>query len=100
MPYICKNCPNKGSFQVVEYGTCDYSERQTINEEGETMDSDGMEYDNHEQTNTENHTCAECGSNDVRWVDQDEWEDWKGPIPPEKQDDENWQDYLKRKKRT
>lgn len=104
MPYICRDCPNKTKFEEDVYGSCQWSERREVDEDGEDDDSGDTEYDNYETDGRENISCAECDSTSVEDVEDTEWEEWEGPVPEgtlpkEKQKTENWKDYLKRTKK-
>jgi len=96
MPYICKDCKNKKLFRREAYGRCDYTETQEINEDGDVHDTVDMDYDDFEEDGVENFTCAECGSENIAMMTDNEWEEWNGPAPKEKVEDETWQEFVNR----
>lgn len=76
---ICKKCPNKEEFHVIEYGNCDYESTRTVDENGDTIDDCDTDYNNHD-CGDETVTCNICGSL-TEDVEESEWELWKGPVP-------------------
>ena len=98
MPLICNDCENKTEFKEERWGQCSYSETVYLDENDEESDSENMEYDNYEDTDGDGKVCCKCDSSDIEEVDDEEWENWKGPVPSEKQPEESWKDYFKRKK--
>jgi hypothetical protein len=92
MPLICKDCKNKERFGRSVYGRCDYSEYKSLDQYGNMEDSHDIEYDNHEETDTDRATCRVCGSSNVMNVSDDVWEAWNGPV-------KSWQTRFPKKRK-
>jgi len=79
MPYICKDCENKNNFTRIADGTCNYTDYQNINEEGDVNDSE-TEHEDYDVSEYRDYECKNCGSNNVEDVSQEEWDAWTGPV--------------------
>ena len=79
MPYICKDCSNKEIFNRTVYGTCNFTESQSLNQNNEIQDNE-TDYDEYNEDSDNGLECSECGGSDIEEVDDEEWEKWEGPI--------------------
>ena len=77
--WICLECSNKTRFSGNESGRCRFYQEAEFDEEGSSIDSFDMDYDdwNTEETNVER--CKVCGSRNISDVDQERWDEWFGP---------------------
>jgi len=92
MPYKCNLCSNKTKFKKLNNGVCRFYSINIVdeNEDENAEESIEMDYDDYEAEESEI-ICYECGSNDVDYVNTEEWERWKGPIiETKKQKKETW----------
>jgi len=98
MPLICKDCPNKEDFQKQLSGTCSYDITIYYDSDGTEVDRDGANYDNFEDddfTNTE-FLCNICSGSNIEDVEDDVWENWKGPLTENTA--KNWKELIKKVK--
>ena len=100
MPWICKNCKNKDSFEKEVWGNCTYTDNVYLNEQLDEVGRSDSTYDNYDNEDDDGSKCSDCDSEDIEEVTQEEWDAWNGPIPNERQEGENWQDYMKRRLKT
>jgi len=98
MPYICKDCYNKTRFKQNQYGRCTYYCTHFIDQDGENVDTEDYEYDDHEETDNDRLACRECGGEDVEEVSDDEWEAWAGP-DEEEEEPKNWKELLEKRQK-
>ena len=78
MPFICEDCTNKTSFRKIIWGRASYTETEFFDENGEGQDWDDCEYEQLEQTGSDEEECTECGGS-IRIVSEQEWDNWNGP---------------------
>ena len=76
--YVCHNCGNhegdfKGYQEVTEYAV----ENITVNSEGEVTDYSDHEVNDSEVTETHIKKCADCGSENIKYLNPKEYEKWQ-----------------------
>ena len=94
MPYFCAECGNKTKFreEVTEWGTCRYTQERTnlVDEDGDVIeeidcgdtDYEDFDYDDSERSSLD---CYECDSDNVYYLDNEEWEMLEEGVPLIKQ---------------
>lgn len=105
MPYVCVNedCTMHGNlgglFRRTEYGRCDYSCNETIDADGENVDSDNYEYDDHNTSDYGDVVCDECGQEAEFFDSNEEAEDFLNGIKRKRETKEDKKKLLNKLKK-
>ena len=77
MALKCNACGETNEFRKTTYGRARYSETTYINGDGDVIETDNTEYDDHDITDEDNPECDICGSSDI---DTDYYPEDGGPV--------------------
>jgi hypothetical protein len=76
--YVCLKCGNNEEFEAEEYGSCGYRWKAIQDGEGDTIDNVGEpSYDDYDNDGSDDRKCRLCGSDDIEWMEEDEYPEWR-----------------------
>jgi len=99
MPNLCRDCSNKTQFIRKSRGCAYFDVNDIVDENEECIEYGDYDYDDHDISDSELQ-CRVCMSENVEYVEQDEWYAWEGPEPQtkEKLPTETWKERFNRVK--